>query len=67
MDLLGSIPKEFIKIIFRLSLLLFFLNIFSLLLALKNEESFTIAIITLVISLIPTMGSYIILKKVSKE
>ena len=67
MDLLESIPKELIKVVFRFSLVLLFLNIISVLLTYKNDESFTIAVIALVICLIPTIGSYIILKKSSEK
>lgn len=61
-DLLKTISPEFLRIVFKISLVLVFLNAISVLLTYYNKEVFPVAIITLIISLVPCIGSYIILK-----
>lgn len=62
MGLLEAIPIEFFRIIFRAGLIIVFLNLISVIFA-YNQESFPVAVLALFISLIPCIGSYVILKR----
>lgn len=67
MDILGSIPDTYLRVVLKISLVLVVLNLISLGMMYFSTDSLGIALLTFVLSLIPAVGSFAILKIQAKR
>lgn len=67
MDILGNIPEEFIKVLFRISLILVSLNVISLIMTLIYNTDTTIALLSTIISGVVTTGCFVVIKKKNRK
>lgn len=66
-DLLNNIPEEFVKIIFRIALVLVVLNVISLSMTFMYNVDSTIALLSTGISVLISAASFVIIKKQNKK